>query len=132
VVTLLDSAAIAAFLDPGDGLHASADAYVRSIAGRHALTASVVTYAELLTGAELGHHDGGVVRGFFAELIDEVFDVTRPVAERAARLRSTTRLKMPDALILATADVRDTDTVVTGDRRWRDAGIAARVEVLTE
>jgi predicted nucleic acid-binding protein len=29
-------------------------------------------------------------------------------------------LKISDALILATADLREADTVITGDRRWPD------------
>jgi hypothetical protein len=37
---------------------------------------------------------------------------------------------MPDALILATADLRRADLVVTGDDRWSGIGIGARVELL--
>jgi hypothetical protein len=42
---------------------------------------SVITYAELLTGARLGHHDHTGVRGFFEQLIDEIHGVDRSVAE---------------------------------------------------
>lgn len=128
---LLDSVAVAGFLDRDDAFHAAADARIRQLAGRDTLIVSVITYAELLTGAGLGHHEQSEVRGFFAQLIDEVYDVDRAVAERAAELRSRTPvLRMPDALILATADIQHADLVVTGDDRWPGVGIGARVELL--
>jgi predicted nucleic acid-binding protein len=131
VVALLDSVAVAGFLDRDDGFHAAADARVREFAGRDTLIVSVITYAELLTGAGVGHHALSAVRGFFEQLIDEIYSVDRAVAERAAELRSQTpSLKMPDALILATADLRDADLVITGDDRWTSIDIGARVELL--
>jgi predicted nucleic acid-binding protein len=131
VVTLLDSVAVAGFLDRDDAFHTAADAPIRELAGRDALIVSVITYAELLTGAGLGHHAQSAVRGFFEQLIDEIYSVDRAVAERAAQLRSRTpSLKMPDALILATADLYGAELVVTGDDRWTDIDIGARVELL--
>ena len=131
MVALLDSAAVAGFLDRDDAVHAAADERVRELAGRERLIVSVITYAELLTGAGLGHHDRTAVRGFFAELIDEIHDVNRNVAERAAELRTAgPALKMPDALILATADVHEADAVITADHRWVDVLAGRRVELL--
>jgi predicted nucleic acid-binding protein len=132
VVALLDSVAVAAFLDRDDAFHAAADARIRQLAGRDTLAVSVITYAELLTGVGLGRHDESAVWGFFAQLIDDVYSVDRAVAERAAELRSRTpSLKMPDALILASADLQHADIVVTGDDRWPGVGIGSRVELLT-
>ena len=131
MVALLDSAAVAGFLDRDDAFHAAADARIRELAGRETLVVSVITYADLLTGAGLGHDEQSAVRGFVAQLIDEVYSVDRAVAERAAELRSRTpALKMPDALILATADLHHADVVVTADDRWPDVGIGSRVELL--
>jgi predicted nucleic acid-binding protein len=131
VVALLDSVAVAAFLDRDDAFHAAADTRIRQLAGRDTLIVSVITYAELLTGARLGHHERSAVRGFFSQLIDEVHSVDRAVAERAADLRSQKpSLKMPDALILATADLHHADLVVTADDRWPGVGISSRVELL--
>jgi len=131
VVALLDSTAVAGFLDRDDSFHAAADKRVRELAGREQLIVSVITYAELLTGAGLGHHDQAAVRGFFADLVDEVESVDRGVAERAAELRTATpSLKMPDALILATADLRDADVVITADHRWVHVLAGRRVELL--
>jgi predicted nucleic acid-binding protein len=82
----------------------------------------VITHAELLTGAGVGHHDLGIVAGFFVSLIDEILDVDPGIAERAADLRTEHRaLRMPDALILATAVAAEVDLVITGDRRWTTA-----------
>ncbi len=64
------------------------------------------------------------MRGFFAQFVDEVYGVDRAVAERAVELRSQTlSLKMPDALILATADIH-ADLVLTGDAHWPGVAIA--------
>jgi predicted nucleic acid-binding protein len=131
VVALLDSVAVAGFLDRDDAFHSAADARVRELTGRETLIVSVITYAELLTGAGRGPHEQSTVRGFFGQLIDQVCDVDRAVAERAAELRTQTpTLKMPDALILATADVVRADLVVTGDERLSAVDIGPRVELL--
>ena len=131
MVALLDSVAVAGFLDRDDAFHSAADGRVRELAGRETLIVSVITYAELLTRAGLGHHEQSTVRGFFGQLIDQVCDVDRTVAERAAELRTQTpTLKMPDALILATADVARADLVVTGDERLSAVDIGPRIELL--
>jgi len=104
---------------------------VRRLVGPGTLVASVITYAELLTGARLGHHDHAGVRGFFEQLIDEIHGVDRPAAERAAELRAANLpLKMPDALILATADLHQVDVIVTGDDRWAGVIVSPQVELL--
>ncbi|MGI9021353.1 MAG: type II toxin-antitoxin system VapC family toxin [Solirubrobacterales bacterium] len=120
----LDSNVVIGFLDRGDALHEASDVRVRQLLdGGENLVASTITYAEVLTGARLGHHDEDVVRGFFRELISEVMPIELEAAERAAELRGDTpALKMPDALILAGADVHpDVERIVCADE------LAARV-----
>lgn len=114
---MLDSDAVIGFLDRSDALHTSADAAVRKFTLEQRLLVSVVTYAEVLTGARLGHHGEGRVRGFFDDLISGVLPVDLEVADKAAELRSQRKaLRMPDALILATAETNgDVDLIVTGD-----------------
>jgi predicted nucleic acid-binding protein len=131
-VALLDSSAVVAFLDASDALHDAADRAVRAAARAHGLAVSTVTIAELLTGAKLGHHDEAVVQQFFSRVIGSRFPVDEQVAVRAADLRATTRaLRMPDALILATGDLR-ADLVVTGDARWsRMRGVASEIVTLS-
>lgn len=117
MAVILDSDAVAGFLDRKDALHDAADAAIRDLVREQRLLVSVVTYAEVLTGARLGHHDEGQVRGFFFELLSGVLPVDMTIADRAAELRSRLEsLRMPDALILATAETNpDVDLVVTGD-----------------
>jgi predicted nucleic acid-binding protein len=117
VAVVLDSDAVVGFLDREDALHDAADAAIRDLIRKQRLLVSVVTYAEVLTGARLGHHDEDQVRRFFAQLISDVLPVDPSVAEQAAELRSRLKsLRMPDALILATAETSpEVDLIVTGD-----------------
>lgn len=114
---VLDSDAVVGFLDGADALHEAADAAIRDLARGQRLLVSAVTYAEVLTGARLGHHDEDRVAGFFDELISDVLPVDAVVADKAAALRAGSKsLRMPDALILATAEIDpDVELVVTGD-----------------
>jgi predicted nucleic acid-binding protein len=67
---------------------------------------SVITYAEVMTGVRLGHHDEDGVKGFFAEVLSRVLPVDVAVGDCAARLRGQAKaLSMPDALIAATAEL---------------------------
>jgi predicted nucleic acid-binding protein len=45
--------------------------------------------------------------------------VSYEVAREGARLRASTDLPMPDALIVASAIIAGADVVVTADRSWR-------------
>ncbi|HET7053062.1 MAG TPA: PIN domain-containing protein [Solirubrobacterales bacterium] len=133
MAVVLDSDAVIAFLDRGDALHDAADEAIRDLLGKDRLFASAVTYAEVLTGARLGRHDEKRVRGFFSDLISEILPVDAGVADKAADLRSKRRsLRMPDALILATADLHpEVELVVTGDHRTaKAAGSNFKVKVL--
>lgn len=117
MAVVLDSDAVVGFLDRDDALHDAADTAIRDLVREQRLIVSVVTYAEVLTGARLGHHDEEHVKGFFAGLISEVLPVDVAVADMAAELRSRRKsLKMPDALILASAEIHpEIDLIVTGD-----------------
>ena len=119
MAVVLDSDAVIGFLDRSDALHEAADSAIRDLVRGQRLVVSVVTYAEVLTGATLGHHNQDQVRGFFSQLISDVLPVDVSVAEKAADLRSRlASLRMPDALILATADAEpEVDMILSGDKR---------------
>jgi predicted nucleic acid-binding protein len=130
---LLDSTVIVGFLDADDALHEVAVARLREIAGAHPLAASVVSYAEVMTGAELGHHCTERVAGFFDALVRDLLPVDRETATRAAEIRGTRRsLSMSDALILATAELHEEiDTVLCGDGDWPKVGrLDCQIELL--
>jgi predicted nucleic acid-binding protein len=133
VAVVLDSDSVVGFLDRDDALHDAADVAIRDLTGKHRLLVSVVTYAEVLTGARLGHHDEVVVGGFFTELISAILPVDAAVADRAAELRSRFRsLRMPAALILATADTEPSvELIVTGDQKIaKVSGLSCTVRLL--
>lgn len=117
MAVVLDSDAVVGFLDRADALHPAADAAIRDLVRDQGLLVSVVTYAEVITGARLGHHDESQVAGFFSRLISDVVPVDVGVADMAAAFRFRRKsLRMPDALILATAETHpDVEWIVTGD-----------------
>ena len=118
MAVVLDSDAVAGFLDRADALHEAADTAIRDIAAKQRLLVSVITYAEILTGARLGHHKLEAVTGFFADVVSRIVPVDVQTAERAAELRARAKaLRMPDALVVATAEVdAEADSLLTGDR----------------
>ena len=129
----LDSSVVVGFLDRSDALHDAADEAVRGFLRAQPLVASVITYAELMSGARLGHHDEGLVRGFFEDLVSRVIAVDVGVADNAARLRASNRsLRMPDALIAASAESDpEVDLLVSGDRDVaKIKGLACDVRLL--
>lgn len=113
----LDSNAVIGFLDRSDDLHDAADEAIRDLLAVDQLVVSVITYAEVMTGARLGHHDEGQVTGFFADLVSRIVPVEVAIGDRAASLRAKAVLGMPDALIAATAE-RDPEIelLLTGDQ----------------
>ncbi len=130
---LLDSTIIVGFLDADDALHEIAVTRLREIVGSHRLAASVISHAELMTGVSLGHHSDERVDRFFDALVKDLLPVDRKVAARAATLRGKRiSLRMPDALILATADLHeDIDTIVCADDDWpKVKGLSCKVEFL--
>lgn len=130
---LLDSTVIVGFLDADDALHEATVARFKEIVGSHPLAASVISYAEVMTGVALGHHPGERVEGFFDTFVKHLLPVEKPVAARASELRGTRRsLPMPDALILATADLHpEVETVLCADGDWpKVKGLSCRVELL--
>lgn len=130
---LLDSTVIVGFLDADDALHDVTVAKFKEIAGSYPLAASVISYAKVMTGVALGHHPQERVEGFFDTFVKDLLPVDRPVAARAATLRGTRKsLPMPDALILATADLQlEVDTVLCADDDWpKVKGLSCRVELL--
>jgi predicted nucleic acid-binding protein len=130
---LLDSTAIVGFLDADDALHEVTVARFREIVPTHALVASAISYAELMTGVSLGHHPAETVDGFFQAFVREILPADTAVGARAGALRGGhPSLRMPDALILATGDLYpEIEAVLCGDRHWAKVkGLDCRVELL--
>jgi predicted nucleic acid-binding protein len=117
-VTLLDTGAVVAFLSSGDKHHLAASQAIRSAASQDYFLLSAISYAELLTGARLGHRAEGAVRGFCKRFVEEIVAVDDQIADRAATLRAANKIKLPDALILATAQIYPAHKVIGTDAQW--------------
>jgi len=60
---------------------------------------SVVTWMEVMVGGDVENED--LTRGFLASF--DIIPVSQDIAERAVGLRRERRMKLPDAIILASA-----------------------------
>ncbi|HVF14054.1 MAG TPA: PIN domain-containing protein [Acidimicrobiales bacterium] len=120
----LDSGVLIGFLDGHDAHHPTAR---RSIAealdrgDRLAMAASA--WAECLVApARLGDDAVVVVHDLRRRLPIDIVSVDVDIATAAARVRARHRsLRLPDALVIATAEVAGADDLVTTDRRWPTA-----------
>ncbi|MFN8151405.1 MAG: type II toxin-antitoxin system VapC family toxin [Solirubrobacterales bacterium] len=112
----LDTDVVIGFLDRGDAHHGAATEAVLTAAREGEIVTSAITLAEVMTGARIGHHDVEAVRAFFGELVSRVLPIGALEAELAAEIRAGSKLRLPDALVLASAAVGDgVDAIVTGD-----------------
>ena len=73
----------------------------REIRRSHDPAISVITWIEVMTGAASPSEEA-ILRAFLSNF--QYLEMTREVAERAAMIRRQKRIKMPDAIILATAE----------------------------
>jgi predicted nucleic acid-binding protein len=128
-LVVLDSSIAIAFLDPDDALH---EAAVRALIDhRHdELVIPASVYAEILVAPyRRGTKAVAEVEAFLADLGVRIEVITAAIARTAARLRSESRsLRLPDALVIATADETAADKVLTGDESW--LGISRRVTLV--
>lgn len=128
---VLDTSVVLALLDPEDALYDAAAGAVRrhrAAGARFAIPASVL--AELLVGAaRMGDDELDLRRHLVVAAFGPPVPIDESVAVSAARIRAAHRsLRLPDALVLATADVVGAEAVLTGDKRWTP--VDSRVQVL--
>lgn len=117
-LTVCDASVLIAVLDPRDAHHHAAitalDEHVEDD-----LRIPAHTLAETLVHpARAGRLADA--RAIIADLEIAIDLITEPCAVAAARLRARhgAALRMPDALVLAYADVVDADHVLTADSHW--------------
>lgn len=141
-LAILDSSTVVGYLDADDLLHDEAVAQVEAaLRAGTTLAISTISWAELLHGAALGHREEAAVRDFVTDFGVAIVAVDAAVAERAAALQVAYakrprggRLKTPDALILASADLdADVERVVCGDDQWpKVPGVRPRIALIRE
>jgi predicted nucleic acid-binding protein len=128
-LVVLDASVVIAFLDPGDALH---DAAVEALTEHQhdELLIPTSAYAEILVAPyRRGAEAVAEVEAFLSDLSIHIEPLTSAIARAAAKLRSESRrLRLPDALVLATADKLEADSVLTGDESW--ARISGRVTII--
>jgi predicted nucleic acid-binding protein len=92
------------------------DIFLRHERGEIELAVTTVTMAEVLTGP-LSAGEEALAKRYRAVLESwRVVDFTADIAESAARIRSKHRLKLPDAIQVASAISINADAFVTHDR----------------
>ncbi len=132
-LTVLDAGVIIAILDPSDVHHqTAADALTGARERSDALVLPASAYAECLVSPyRRGTEAVAIVDSFVDALPARVEPASREIASRAAALRAhhASGLRLPDALVVATAIVLGADRVITTDSRW--PALSVTVEVLT-
>ncbi len=102
-VVVFDASVLVAFLNAADAHHEEAVDRVRAgLAAPKGRWVNAVTYAEVLRGPlRAGRAD--VVDAMLGEMWIDIAPIDMALAKRAAAVAERTRLKLPDAFVLATA-----------------------------
>lgn len=132
-LTVLDAGVIIGFLDANDSHHATAHAALTDARARNdRLVVPASAFAEVLVGpSRTGVDAVASVRDLVERVPILIAPLDAEIAIAAAALRARHRsLKLPDALVIATAGHLDADHLVTTDRGWpsrSDLGLRAMV-----
>ena len=121
----LDAGVVIGFLDGDDAHHDSArEVFVHALHVGDRLAMAASALAECLLGpARRGDPEIQTVRNLIARLPIAIVPLDVAIATRAARLRAGPRsLRLPDALVIATAIEGDADELVTTDAKWPTRG----------
>lgn len=122
----LDAGVIIGFLDGNDAHHQAAQTMLAEVLrDGHRLAMASSAFAECLVGpARRGEAEIQTVRSMFERLPISVIPLDLETAIVAARLRTKHRaLRLPDALVIATAIEDAADQLVTTDRKWPTARV---------
>jgi len=120
---LLDTSVVIAYLDRRDRASPVASGVVDGLVrpGRNPGLISVVTVAEVLVGpARSGDH---ALHAEIAEFLTQlpglrIHDIDLRIAQGAATIRARYRLRLADALIIATGIAAGAGRIVSNDREW--------------
>jgi predicted nucleic acid-binding protein len=120
----IDAGVLIGFLDAGDAHHDAARIALEGVlrAGdRIEMAASA--FAECLVGPARRGADGvDIVRALVERVPIVIVPLDEEIAVGAAVVRAAhPKLRLPDALVVATAGERGADQLITTDRRWPSA-----------
>jgi predicted nucleic acid-binding protein len=125
-LTHLDAGVIIAFLDATDAHHnAARSALSNALDNAERLSIAASALAECLVGpARRSTKAVELVRTVIDRLPVTVVQLDEEIATQAAVLRARHRsLKLPDALVIATAEHSNADRLITADRKWPTAKV---------
>lgn len=121
-LTVIDAGVLIGFFDESDAHHLGASKELTNARQRgDQIAVPASTLAEsLVSPARDGESSITAVREFIERLPLAIVELDRDVAIVAARLRARhgQKLKLPDALVVATALRHGADVLVTTDRGW--------------
>lgn len=120
----LDAGVVIGLLDGNDAHHQAARTTLAdALRNGDRLAMASSAFAECLVGpARRGDAEIQTVRGLFERFPISIIPLGLETPIVAARLRATHRtLRLPDALVIATAIEDSADQLVTTDRRWPTA-----------
>jgi predicted nucleic acid-binding protein len=129
-VTVVDAGVLIAVLDPDDVHHRASIGAVRIALEQGDLIVPASAYAEILVHPfRAGRGEADRVDAFLDELPAVIVVCDRAIARSAATLRATfgARMKLPDALVVATAMASRAHRVLTTDLSWPEMGVTVEV-----
>ena len=137
---LIDTSVVLAYLTGSEPTSPLATRLFDSLiaTGRNPAALSTVTVQEILVRPfRRGSAAVATAEGFLRHFADmRIVDVSYEIAREAARIRSVSGLRTPDALIIATAVVTAADVILTNDLSWKAAidavGAGLRVHRLAD
>ncbi|MBA2381232.1 MAG: PIN domain-containing protein [Chloroflexi bacterium] len=127
---VVDAGVIIAILDASDAHHEAARSALVELERGSQLVLPASAYSELMVHPQIGESSRSADADAFIDALPaRIEPIGRSIALAAAVLRSRhgRRLRLPDALVVATAVVLDADLILTTDSRWPDTSVATRV-----
>lgn len=126
---VLDANILIALVDPKDAHHAVVRSALEDARSEDApFVLPVSAYSELLVGPSKKGEDAVRTIERLVDELTRVVPISRGIGREAARLRAKhgRRLRLPEALIVATAVVEE-GSVLTTDAEWPEMDVSVRV-----
>lgn len=128
---VLDAGVVIAILDARDAHHGAArEAVSSALAAGDRLVLPASAYAEIMVAPNARGTEAIATADAFVDALPAAIEsATREVAAVAATLRSRhgPRLRLPDALVVATATVLGADRIMTTDSQWPTLSVPVEV-----
>ena len=126
-LVVLDASVLIALLDPADALNRRAAGALAARVGDDLVLPASALAETLVKPAAEGRLAAG--RAAVDALLLRIEPLTDDIAQVAAQMRATHRtVRLPDALVIATAEHLAADEVITADRRW--SRLSPRVQLI--